>query len=84
MSCKLHEAEFLNHIKIFRTMVHQLNYPEVLGHQTLVPYDIQTVWNCKTNSLNATLWARSFMFPTFGDIKNLVVKWLVCYWWPTC
>jgi hypothetical protein len=46
--------------------------------KTLVPYDIQTVWDCKRNGLNATLWVRGFMLLTIGDIGNLVVKWLAC------
>ena len=40
--------------------------------------DIRAVWNCKSNGLNATLWAPKFMLPEFLDVENMVVKWLPC------
>lgn len=39
--------------------------------------DIRAVWNGKSNGHNATLWTPGMMMPTFGDIENLVIKWLV-------
>jgi hypothetical protein len=38
--------------------------------------DIRVVWDSKANGHNAVLWAPSFMLNDFGDLEEIVVRWL--------
>jgi hypothetical protein len=38
--------------------------------------DIRVVWDSKANGHNAVLWAPSFMLCDFGDLEEIVVRWL--------
>jgi hypothetical protein len=38
--------------------------------------DVRVVWDSKANGHNACLWAPSFILGDFGDLEEIVVKWL--------
>jgi hypothetical protein len=38
--------------------------------------DVRVVWDSKSNGHNAVLWAPSFMLCDFGDLEEIVVRWL--------
>ncbi len=48
--------------------------PDLALEEATRKKDIQAIWDCKQNSLNATLWAPKFCVPTTLDTKDLVVK----------
>jgi hypothetical protein len=38
--------------------------------------DVRVVWDSKANGHNTCLWAPSFILGDFGDLEEIVVKWL--------
>ena len=75
------EQELLTREKIFRL---RFNWYLEKGHVKLViprftvpkATDVRVVWDSKANGHNAKLCAPSFMLGDFGDLQEIVVKWL--------
>ena len=40
--------------------------------------DIRLVWDASRNGVNETLWAPSFIMPTFRTLQDQIIKWLPC------
>jgi hypothetical protein len=75
------EQELLTYEKILRL---HFNWYLEKGHVKLVipqftvlkATDIRVVWDLKANGHNASLWSPSFILGNFGDLQDIVVKWL--------
>ena len=79
--CATREDELAARLKVFKLKFQwylEHGYVSLSTPRFAVPKagDIRVVWDCKVNGLNRTLWAPSFMLPTFQDAEDMVVKWL--------
>jgi hypothetical protein len=75
------EQELLTREKIFRL---RFNWYLEKGLMHLViprftvpkATDVRVVWDSRSNGHNACLWAPSFILGDFGDLEEIVVKWI--------
>jgi hypothetical protein len=80
--CDTREGKLLNWKEIFKAIFRayiekvfvDLITPRFSTVKRLIPSDITTIWDCKRNGSNATVWVHSFVLPTLEDIEDLVVK----------